>query len=110
LTGLGSRFSKIHIVESILEPSRAVATSFQTTLLALADGRRLSGIQIAETEASVTLVDNEARKHTIARDDIEAIRKVPTSAMPDGLEKKLSEDEFVDLVSFLASLTQKRGL
>src|SRR5262249_41841785 len=28
LTGLGSRFSKMHIVESIIEPSRTIAPSF----------------------------------------------------------------------------------
>jgi hypothetical protein len=29
--------------------------------------------------------------------------------MPDGVEKRLSEDEFVDLISFLVNLKETRG-
>ena len=29
--------------------------------------------------------------------------------MPDGLEKRLTEDEFVDLISFLVNLKAGRG-
>jgi hypothetical protein len=29
--------------------------------------------------------------------------------MPEGLEKRLTEDEFVDLISYLASLKEQRG-
>ena len=51
LTGLGSRFSRVHIVESILEPSRTIAPSYETTALVLKNGKILYGIKIAETEA-----------------------------------------------------------
>jgi hypothetical protein len=33
----------------------------------------------------------------------------PLSARPEGLEKRLTEDEFVDLVSFKGGLTETRG-
>jgi putative membrane-bound dehydrogenase-like protein len=109
LTGLGSRFSKIYIVESILEPSRSIAPSFETWLITLKSGKVLSGIKVAETETQFTLVDNQAAKHLLAKTDVESQQKQPTSTMPDGLEKRLSEDEFVDLVSFLANLKEARG-
>ena len=109
MTGVGSRFSRIYLVESILEPSRVVSPSFESTLAALSDGRIVSGIKIAEDESSITLVDNQAKKHALARSDIEALKKDTTSAMPEGLEKRLTEDEFVDLVSFLMSLKESRG-
>ena len=50
LTGLGSRFSKVYIIESILEPSRAIAPSFGTFIVALKNGKTLNGVKIAETE------------------------------------------------------------
>jgi putative heme-binding domain-containing protein len=103
LTGLGSRFSRIHIAESILDPSRSIAPSFGTLAIVLADGRPLSGIKIAETDATLTLVDNQAQKHTINKADIEQQKPSTLSTMPEGLEKKLSEEEFVDLVALLAS-------
>jgi putative heme-binding domain-containing protein len=108
LTGLGSRFSKAYIIESILDPGRTVSPSFESTSVELKTGRILNGIKVGETETTITVVDNEARKHVVDRSRIEAVRKQPGSAMPDGLEKRLSEDEFVDLVSFLVNLKGPR--
>jgi putative membrane-bound dehydrogenase-like protein len=108
LTGLGSRFSKAYIVESVLEPSRTVSPSFETTLIELKNGKAVSGIQVAESDATLTLVDSQAQKHVIARSAIESRKKSPVSAMPEGLEKRLTEDEFVDLMSFLANLKGTR--
>jgi putative membrane-bound dehydrogenase-like protein len=108
LTGLGSRFSKVYIVESILEPSRTISPSFEGVTVLLHSGQSVSGVRIAETETSITLADNEARKHVLAKSDITEQRKAPLSNMPEGLEKKLTEDEFVDLVSYLANLKESR--
>jgi putative membrane-bound dehydrogenase-like protein len=107
LTGLGSRFSKAYVVESILEPSRTVSPSYESSRIVLKSGRTLTGIRVAQTDATVTLADGEGKKHEIARDRIERIEKQAGSTMPDGLEKRLSEDEFVDLVSFLMSLRKR---
>jgi putative heme-binding domain-containing protein len=106
LTGLGSRFSRIYIAESILEPSRTIAPSFGTLALLLTDGRPLSGIKIAETDTTLTLVDNQAQKHTLNKSDIDQQKPSSLSTMPEGLEKRLSEEEFVDLVALLASLKE----
>jgi putative heme-binding domain-containing protein len=109
LTGLGSRFAKACIVESVLEPSRTIAPSFETLLVALKNGKAVSGIKVVETETSLTLVDSQAQKHVLSRRDIEEQQKSPGSTMPEGVEKPLTEDEFVDLISFLASLKEPRG-
>jgi putative membrane-bound dehydrogenase-like protein len=109
LTGLGSRFSKAYIVESILEPSRTIAPSFETVVVSLKNGKVLSGIKVAETETTITLADNQAAKQVVARADIDEVQKGTVSTMPEGLEKRLTEDEFVDLVSFLMSLKEPRG-
>jgi putative heme-binding domain-containing protein len=103
LTAVGSRFSRIHLVESILEPSRAIAPSYGSTTITLADGTLLAGVVAAETETMVTLVDNQGQKHTLAKAEIEERRASPLSTMPTGLEQRLTEDEFVDLISFLAN-------
>jgi putative heme-binding domain-containing protein len=103
LSGIGGRFAKITIIESILDPSRAIAPGFETVSIALADGRVQSGVRIVETEQAITLGDQEGRAHTIAKGEIEAIARHPRSTMPDGLEKRLTADDFVDLIEFLAA-------
>jgi putative heme-binding domain-containing protein len=108
LTGLGSRFSRIYIAESILDPSRTIAPSFGTLVIRLESGQVLSGVKIAETENSLTLVDNLAQKHIVVKADIEEQKTSPLSTMPEGLEKKLTESEFVDLVAYLATLKESK--
>ena len=109
LTGLGSRFSKVYIIESILEPSRTIAPSYETTAVVLKNGKVIQGIKIAESDATITLADSQVQKHTIARADIESQQRHVLSSMPDGLERRLTEDEFVDLVSFLVNLKDSRA-
>ncbi len=109
LTGVGSRFSRIHIVESILEPSRTIAPSFGTLVLTLKSGKTLTGVKIAETEKTLTLADNQGQKHALAKTDIEEQQPSPLSSMPEGLEKRFTEEELIDLIAFLAGQKDVRG-
>jgi quinoprotein glucose dehydrogenase len=101
LSGVGGRFSRIAIIESILEPNRSVAPGFESVTLALADGRVIGGVRVAETDDALTIGDREGRAHTIPKGDIEARTRQSQSTMPDGLEKRLTPDEFVDLIAYL---------
>jgi putative membrane-bound dehydrogenase-like protein len=107
LTGVGSRFSRSHIIESILEPSRTIAPSYQTWLIVLKNGRQLQGVKAAQTATALVLGDRDGKKHEIPRADIDEERPLPQSTMPDGLEQRLTREEFTDLIAFLVS--QKRG-
>jgi putative heme-binding domain-containing protein len=107
LTGLGGRFSRIYIIESILEPSRTIAPAYQTWQITLKNGRQLSGIKVAETDRKLTVGDSQGQKHELLKAAIDEQCPLPQSTMPEGLEKRLSADEFIDLIAFLTS--QKRG-
>jgi putative membrane-bound dehydrogenase-like protein len=103
LTGVGSRFSRVYLTESILEPSRTIAPSYESVLLGLRDGRLLTGLVVEETEKTLTLADNSGQKQVLAKAAIEERHRQAQSTMPDGLEKRLTVDEFVDLIAFLVS-------
>jgi putative membrane-bound dehydrogenase-like protein len=109
LTGVGGRFSRIHLVESILEPSRTIAASFETQVITLKSGKVLTGVKVAETETTLTIADKEGQKQTLMKGDIDRQETSPVSTMPDGLEKRFTEDEFVDLIAFLVSQKEGRG-
>jgi putative membrane-bound dehydrogenase-like protein len=103
LTGVGRRFSRIHIVESILEPSRAIADSFQGHAVQLRDGRVLIGVKAAETDTTITLGDREGTSHVIAKSEVDGDESLALSIMPEGLEKALTDQELIDLIAFLES-------
>lgn len=109
LTGIGSRFSRIHLIESILEPSRTVAPSYTTVVVAMNDGKVISGIRVSESDETLVLGDSQGKLHQIATTDVEEIATQTVSTMPDGLEKKLSDREFADLLAFLESEKSARS-
>jgi putative heme-binding domain-containing protein len=101
LTGVGSRFSRVHIVESLVEPGRSVAPQYESVVVELRNGMVISGLRWAETETDVTLVDQQGQPRVVVKSEIEQWQAQPTSIMPEGLEKRFSVDEFIDLVAFL---------
>ena len=106
LTVIGSRFSRVHLIESILDPSRTIAPSYETIVVALADGRVLTGVKSEETPATLSLGDSEGKTHLVPKRDIDIIQVQDRSTMPDGLEKRLTDRELLDLIAFL--LAQKK--
>jgi putative heme-binding domain-containing protein len=106
LTDIGRRFSRIHLVESLLDPSRAIAPSYASFTVALTSGQIHSGVKIAETDTTLTLGDPEGKTHILPKTEIEMIRSQSKSTMPEGLEKRLTDREFLDLIAYLLSLKQ----
>ncbi len=102
LTGVGRRFSRIHLVESVLEPSRAIAPAYKNWAFRLSDGQVVTGVRVLETDAAITVGDAQGQTRTIEKSKIDAQKALDLSLMPEGLEKALSDKEFVDLIAFLA--------
>ncbi|MCH2203256.1 MAG: HEAT repeat domain-containing protein [Fuerstiella sp.] len=109
LTGIGNRFSRVHLIESILEPSRTVAPSYATVIVVLTNGKVMTGIPVSKSDKALVLGDNQGKLHQIASVDIQEIVTQAVSTMPEGLEKKLTRREFVDLLAFLESEKSARN-
>ncbi len=103
LTGVGRRFSRIHLIESILAPSRTIAASFHTETVVMRDGTVINGVKVEEDGDFLTLGDSQGKTHVLIKADIELRERQPVSTMPEGLEKAFTDSEFVDLVAFLLS-------
>src|SRR5262249_22812537 len=107
LTGIGARFGRVYLIESILEPSRTVVPGFATLRVELKDGRVFTGVNVGETDATLTLADKDVKKYELKKTEILERQPSPLSGMPDGLENRLTEREFVDLIAYLVSLKER---
>jgi putative heme-binding domain-containing protein len=76
-------------------------------IVQLEGGHTFSGVRVAETESTLTLVDGQGEKLHLAKSTIERQHASALSTMPEDLEKRFSEQEFVDLVAFLAGLKEE---
>ncbi|MCB9953221.1 MAG: PQQ-dependent sugar dehydrogenase [Planctomycetaceae bacterium] len=103
LNGIGGKFDRPHLIESLLEPSREIVEGYNVTNLALKDGRVLSGIVKQESRVDLMLVDAQAEWHRVQLTDIEERVVSKVSLMPEGLIKNLTKEEFTDLIAYLES-------
>ncbi|ADB17968.1 membrane-bound dehydrogenase domain protein [Pirellula staleyi DSM 6068] len=91
------------ILLSVVDPSAEVREGFETFLVRTTDGRTLSGY-IADQDASVVVLRTaEGESISLARDEIDEMRALPQSIMPEGLVRALKEDELRDLLAYLRS-------
>lgn len=109
LTGVGDRYSRIHLIESILEPSRAIAPSYETISVELSSGQVASGVRVSEDTATLILGDDKGERREILKSDIEHRNTQRRSTMPDGLEKRFTDREFLDLLAYLVSQKKEGG-
>ncbi len=108
LTGFASKFDRVEIVRSVLEPSSRIATGYQPLVIGKNDGTIVTGLLRAETDTYLDLADAEGRPTRVAKADIEARKVGEVSLMPTGLVDSLSPVEFADLIAYLSSLKAKK--
>src|SRR5262249_22799111 len=92
---------KEKILTEVIDPNRSVEGNFRQYTVATADGRILNGLLASETRTAIELVDNEAKRHIVLREDIDEIIASTKSLMPEGFEKQISPGDLTDLLEFL---------
>ncbi|WP_165066415.1 PVC-type heme-binding CxxCH protein [Paludisphaera rhizosphaerae] len=102
LTGV-AREDSASLLASLVDPSAVIRAQFLQYAAATRDGRVLSGVIAAQDGASVTLVDSQNTRVVLRREEIEELRELPVSIMPEGLLKPLGPQEVRDLFRYLQS-------
>jgi len=104
LSEIGSKLSRDALYVSILDPSAGVSHNYETYTMSTVDGLVINGVLINKNEKSVTLKTAEAIEKTVDVDDIDELTKQSVSLMPENLREKLSVQELVDVVDYMAML------
>jgi putative heme-binding domain-containing protein len=104
LSVIGKKASKQDLLESILNPSKAVADQYVNWQIETKKGLSLSGLIVEETPSAITLRDGNSKDTKIEKSDIESREKSQKSLMPDNLLAYMTEDDLVDIVAYLLEL------
>ena len=99
LTGSG-RSNIDYLLENIIDPAAAVPADYRMSVLALKDGRVLTGLVMARNNQTLTL-RTPTDTRVVAVDEIEESKASPLSLMPDGLLQTLTEGQVRDLFGYL---------
>ena len=112
LTDVYTKWKSDHlaVLREILEPSHTIDNKYAMQTVLTAEGKTVSGIVVNENDDSIALLTNPESKEPVIidQDDIEFIKRSPTSMMPKALMDQYSKDEIMELMAYLKS-TAKSG-
>src|SRR5262249_9245760 len=86
---------------AILDPNAAVQARYVGYTAVTKAGLTLTGLLSGETSTSITIVGIDGKSQTILRTDLDELFSSGKSAMPEGLEKDITQQEMADLIAFI---------
>lgn len=103
LDGVGSRLDRRALLDSLLEPSRAVAPEWLPWTFQLRSGESLVGFVRRRDGEGVVLRHAPGEERRLSHAEIRSASPGTGSAMPEGLAESLSDQELADLLVWLAT-------
>jgi putative heme-binding domain-containing protein len=88
---------------AILDPNRSVEARYVNYQATTKNGQTFSGVLMVQTATSITLVSAAGKEQVILRTDLDELTSSGKSAMPEGLEKEVSQQALADLIAHLRS-------
>jgi putative membrane-bound dehydrogenase-like protein len=99
LTG-ANRSNLDYLLMNIIDPSSVVPKQFTTSVIALKDGRVITGVIVSETDQTL-VIQTDKEQLTLARSDVEESKNSGKSLMPDGMLDPLTPEQVRDLFGFM---------
>ncbi len=99
LTG-SNRGNLEYLLMNIVDPSSVVPKQFTTSVVALKDGRVITGVIVSETDQSL-VIQTDKEQLTVDRSSVEESRNTGKSLMPDGQLDNLTPAQVRDLFAFM---------
>jgi putative heme-binding domain-containing protein len=106
LLAVGDKFPRRELIQSVLEPSAAIAVGYGSTTIELNDGTELTGIIKGATDDHVDLATSDGKHVRIVAKSIKRQSGNTLSLMPEGLHQTMSRERFTDLIEYLTTLRQ----
>lgn len=92
------------IIESILDPSKVIASGYEPMLVITKTGQYVTGIVKKDAADGVEVVDSQGQLRRVATADIEQKAPQKTSLMPGNFKEILTVEDLHDLLAFLLTL------
>ena len=86
---------------NVVNPSAEIREGFENFVVLTTGGRIVNGFLADQDNRIVVLRGVDGQNLVIARDDIEEMRAVPRSVMPDGALDKMADQQIRDLFAYL---------
>ena len=103
LASVGASAQIDYLIDSLLQPNKAVKENYHAIAVITHDGKIFSGIKVRQTDRELVLRNAEDLETAIPLSSIDE-QAASGSLMPAGLTDNLTQAEVLDLVRFLSEL------
>ncbi len=107
LGGIGQRYSRAELCESILKPSAKIAQGFESQYFKMKNGEEVEGFVVKEGGDSVEVRNIAGVTTILEKGNILERQKRDKSIMPEGLAANITPDDLASLISYLEETKAK---
>jgi putative heme-binding domain-containing protein len=104
LSAIGKKYERAALLETILQPSKAIAPEFVTYLVETEDGRVFVGLIQSKDDKGIALKDAQSKVINIPQDNIAGMIEQRVSLMPELVLKEVTAQDAADLLAYLETL------
>ena len=104
LSQIGKKYERGALLETILDPSKAMAPEYVPHLLETKSGKVYAGFLVEKTDTQVELKDADGKTVRVPADDVELLAPQATSIMPELVLQDVSAQDAADLLAYLMTL------
>lgn len=106
LTQIGKKYERGTMLETILDPSKAIAPEYVSYILQTDDGQAFVGFLVEKTDKQVVLKDANAKQIRVRAAQVEALEPQSKSMMPELVLQDVTAQDAADLLEYLMSLKE----
>jgi putative membrane-bound dehydrogenase-like protein len=103
LTLIGKKYEQATLLETIMEPSKAIAPEYVSYIATLPDGRRFAGFIADRDERQIALRDAQNKIIRVPADETE-LTPQSKSMMPELVLRDVTAQDAADLLAYLMTL------
>jgi putative heme-binding domain-containing protein len=104
LSAIGKKYERAALLETILEPSKAISHEFVPFLIETDDGRVYVGHVVSKDDKQVILKDAQSKTIRIPQDNIASLTEQRTSLMPELVLRDVTAQDAADLLAYMMTL------
>lgn len=104
LTNIGKKYERKVLLETIIDPSKAIAPEFVPQVLETKGGAVYAGFVVERTPKFVVLKDINSKRVRVSTEDIEVLVPQPKSLMPELVLSEVTAQDAADLLAYLMTL------
>jgi putative heme-binding domain-containing protein len=106
LAKLPAEYSRLDILDHILNPSKKIEPKYQSSVIVLSSGKVVTGLVLEDAGGELKVLDNPAAPDklvAVKKSEIEERSASEVSIMPKGVLNKLTREEILDLLAWVVA-------